>query len=285
MILVAGATGHLGVPLVKLLAARGTDVRVLSRNPARAHASVPEDVKVIEGDVRFGASLAAAVEGVETVISAVTGFGPGGDGPRSVDLDGNHTLIEAAVAAGVRHFILVSIHGASATHPMELYRAKFAAEERLRASGLEWTIVRPTVFLELWTAIVGDPLLKTGTATVFGRGDNPVNFVSVHDVARSIEQAVVDPALSGRTIEVAGPQNLTLNHLVESIAKSSGRQARSRHIPVPALRLGAAVLRRFRPDIAGLLQAAVLMDTTDMCFDSREITDMTGTASGVPITA
>ena len=274
MILLAGATGHLGVPLVKLLAARGTEVRVLSRNPARAQALVPEGVAIMAGDVRVGRSLTAALEGAETVISAVTGFGPGGDGTRKVDLDGNLNLIGAAVAAGVRRFILVSIHGASATHPMELYRAKFAAEERLRASGLEWTIIRPTVFLELWTGIVGDPLLKTGTATVFGRGDNPVNFVSVQEVARTVEQAVIDPALSGRTIEAGGPQNLTVNQLVQSIAESNGRQAKSRHIPVAALRFGAAVLRPFRPDVAGVLQAAVLMDTTDMSFDSGKVADL-----------
>ena len=271
MILVAGGTGHLGRPLVKLLTARGMDVRILRRNPARAQALAPQGVEIVAGDASVESSLTAALEGVETVISAMSGFGPGGAGPRNVDLEGNLNLIEAAVASGVRQFILISIHGAGAAHPMDLYRAKFAAEGRLRASGLEWTIIRPTVFMELWAGIIGDPLLKTGTATVFGRGDNPINFVSVHDVARSVEQAVVDPKLRGRTIEVAGPLNLTVNHLVETIAQSNGRQPKARHIPLAILRLGASLLRPFKPDIAGLLQAAVLMDTTDMTFDSTEI--------------
>jgi uncharacterized protein YbjT (DUF2867 family) len=268
MILLAGGTGHLGSALVKVLTARGMGVRVLSRNPSRARVSVPEGVEIIAGDVRVGSSLKAALAGVETVISAVTGFGPGGDGPRKVDLEGNANLIDAAAAAGVKHFILISIHGAAAHHPMELYRAKFTAEERLRASGLEWTIIRPTVFMELWAGIVGDPLLKAGTATVLGRGENPVNFVSVQDVARFVEQAVIDQQLRSRTLEVVGPQNLSVNRLVEIIAESHGQQAKARHIPVAALRLGAFALRPFRPDIAGLLQAAVLMDTTEMGFDS-----------------
>ena len=285
MILLAGGTGHLGGPLARLLAARHMNVRILSRNPARAPGSGPEGVEIVAGDVRVISSLNAALAGVETVISAVTGFGPGGNGPRKVDLEGNLNLMDASVAAGVRHFILVSIHGASAIHPMELYRAKFAAEERLRASGLEWTIVRPTVFKELWAGIIGDPLLKAGTATVFGRGDNPINFVSVEDVARAVEQSVVDPSLRGRTIEVGGPQNLTVNHLVGSIAESNGLQAKARHIPVAILRLGAAMLRPFKPDIAGLLQAAVLMDTTDMSFDSGEVVEIIRAANDVPSTA
>jgi uncharacterized protein YbjT (DUF2867 family) len=266
MILLAGGTGHLGGPLAQLFAENHMRIRVLSRNPLRAPA--PPGVEIVAGDVRVRSSLGAALAGVETVVSAVTGFGPGGSGPRAVDLEGNLNLIDASVTSGVRHFILISIHGAHANHPMELYRAKFAAEQRLMASGLEWTIVRPTVFLELWTEILGSPLLKTGTATVFGRGDNPVNFVSVQAVARAVERAVVDPGLRGRTIEVGGEENLTVNDLIGRIAESHGRQAKARHIPVAVLGLAAAVLRPVRPDFAGLLQGAVLMDTTDMSFDA-----------------
>jgi uncharacterized protein YbjT (DUF2867 family) len=271
MILLAGGTGHLGRALVPRLAACGMGVRTLTRDPSRARKSVGEGVEVVSGDVRVPASLTGALAGVDTVISAVTGFGPGGDGPRRVDFEGNANLIEAAEAAGVKHFILVSIHGAGSEHPMELYRAKFAAEQRLQESSLEWTIIRPTAFKELWAGIVGDPLLKSGTAVVFGRGDNAINFVSVHDVARCVETAVIDRELRGRTLEVGGPENLTLNRLVEIVAQSNGLQAKARHIPLAVLRVGATALRPFKPDIAGLLQAAVLMDTTDMSFDSADV--------------
>jgi NADH dehydrogenase len=271
MILLAGGTGHLGSVLAARLAASGGDVRILSRDPSRARKSLSEGVEVVSGDVRVPASLTAALAGVDGVISAVTGFGPGGGGPRKVDFEGNANLIQAAEAAGVQHFVLVSIHGASSEHPMELYRAKFTAEQRLRESRLQWTIIRPTVFKELWAGIVGDPLLKSGTALVFGRGENPINFVSVHDVARVVEEAIIDRDPRGRTLEVGGPENLTLNRLVEIVAHSNGLPAKARHIPLAALRVGATALRPFKPDIAALLQAAVLMDTTDMSFDSAKV--------------
>lgn len=267
MILLAGGSGHLGRALTELLAAGGNRVRILSRDPSRARKRVPAGVELVAGDVRVASSLAPSMVGVDTVISAVTGFGPGGGGPRQVDLQGNQNLIAAAVAAGVGHFILVSIHGASSNHSMELYRAKFAAEECLRESNLAWTVIRPTVFMELWAGIVGDSLIKGGTANVFGRGENPINFVSVQDVASCIERAVADHRLRGQTLDVGGPENLTLNAVVEVIAASSGLPPRARHVPVMFLRLASRLMHPFRPDLAGLMEAAVRMDTADMSFD------------------
>ena len=272
MILLAGGTGHLGGPLTELLSADGNRLRVLSRDPARARAHIPAGIEVVAADVRVASSLRPLLVGVETVISAITGFGPGGSGPRQVDMQGNQNLIAAAVAAGVENFILVSVHGSSSDHPMELYRAKFRAEETLRASRLAWTIVRPTPFMEVWAGIVGDSLGKSGSAIVFGRGQNPINFVSVQDVARFIRLAVGDRRMRGMTLEIGGPENLTLSGLVEVIAASRGLRPRARHVPLAALRLGKVLMRPFRPDLASLLQASIRMDTADMSFDHSELT-------------
>jgi uncharacterized protein YbjT (DUF2867 family) len=271
VILVAGATGHLGPALMALLASHGQQVRVLTRNPSAARALFEENVEVVLGDVCIASSLAPALAGVETVISAVTGFGPGGSGARAVDLQGNENLIAAAEAADARHFILISMHGARPDHPLELYRAKFFAEQRLLKSHLEWTIIRPTVFMELWAGIVGDSLTKNGKATVFGRGDNPINLVSVRDVARFVELAVADPRLRGTAFDVGGPENLTLNEVVEILAAPNGLKAEARHVPLTALRVASQLLRPFRPDLAGLIQAAVLMDTADMSLDPQTL--------------
>ena len=267
MILVAGATGHLGTALVRRLSSHDDDVRVLSRDPARARSLFGEDFDVMKGDVRDASSLTQALAGVNTVISAVTGFGPGGGGTEAVDRRGNENLITAAEAAGAMRFVLVSIHGARADHPLRLYRAKFFAEKRLQESRLAWTIVRPTVFMELWSHIVGASLVRGGKATVFGRGDNPINFVSVRDVARVIELAISRDQSHGRTVDVGGPENLTLNRMVDILAANCDRKAGARHIPLPALRAGSMLLRPFRPDLAGMIEAAVLMDTADMSFD------------------
>jgi len=267
VILLAGGTGHLGVQLAPLLAARGLPVRVLTRDPNKARSVLPGAV-VHRGDVRDPATLRSALDGIDTVISAITGFGPGGAGPRAIDLEGNRALIGAAEAAGVGRYVLVSIHGASPDHPLELYRMKHQAEEILRRSSLSWTIIRPTVFMELWLQIVCDQILASGKATVFGRGANPINFVSVRDLACFVDLVVASPALAGSEVSVGGPEDLTLTEMIASFSAITGAAAKVRHVPLAAMRLAALLLRPVRPDIAGLIAAGRQMDIGDMSFDA-----------------
>ena len=114
MILVAGGSGRLGTLIVRRLEARGLRVRVLTRDRRRAAHLEGSRVEVIEGDVRDGGSLGAAMVGVSTVVSAIHGFGDIGNvSPASVDRDGNRHLIDAAAAANAA-VVLMSIVGASA---------------------------------------------------------------------------------------------------------------------------------------------------------------------------
>jgi len=271
MILVAGGTGHLGVELVPLLTARGIPVRILTRDPDRARQRLGETPQFAKGDARSPHTLEAALKGVDAVVSAMTGFGPGAPGPRAVDYEGNLNLIRAAEAAGVRRVVLVSIHGATADHAMELWRMKHRAEEALQASKLDWVIVRPNAFMELWAEIVGEPIFKNGKATVFGRGDNPVNFNSAVDVARFVELALFGPGLSRTILSVGGPENLTLNQLVGQIERAAGRKAAVKHVPVPMMRLMSFVMRPLKPDVAAMIQGGIAFDTVDMTFDASDL--------------
>ncbi len=253
MILVAGGTGRLGTLVVSGLVARGLDVRVLTRDPARASHLPGTRVEIVRGDVRDRSSIEPALRGVATAVSAVHGFaGPGRVTPASVDRDGNANFVDAAAAAGA-DIVMMSVVGAAADNPMELFRAKRDAEEHLRASRTQWTIVRASAFIELWAEIMAK-------APVFGRGDNPINFVSVGDVSAVVERAVVDRRLRGQTLEVGGPQNLTLNELAAFVHEVRGDRGKIRHVPRGVLRAMAPVARRAR--------AAVTMDTTNMTFDA-----------------
>lgn len=249
MILVAGGTGRLGTLVVTELLAGGHAVRVLTRDPARARRFPEGALEIVRGDVRDKASLVPAMRDVTVVVSAVQGFaGPGRVTPETVDHRGNKALVDAADGAGA-DVVMMSVVGASADSPMELFRAKFAAEEHLRAARVRWTIVRATAFVELWSEIVAK-------APVLGRGDNPINFVCVHDVAAAVARAAVEPWLRGHVIEVGGPENLTLNELAVLVRGDGGR---IHHVPRMVLRALALVARKPR--------AALVMDTVDMTFD------------------
>lgn len=106
------------------------------------------------------------------VISAIQGLDDPKSNPTATDRDGNRNLIIAAKAAGVDHFVLVSVVKSSPDHPMSLGRAKYAAEQFLKSRGLAWTIVRGTAYMEFWAKLVGQPLIDKGRTQVFGRGDN-----------------------------------------------------------------------------------------------------------------
>jgi NADH dehydrogenase len=134
---------------------------------------------------------------------------------------------------------------------MELFRAKYHAEQHLRASNVSWTVVRSTAFVELWVDIMTAPI-------VFGRGDNPINFVSVRDVAAVVERASIDTNLRGQILEVGGHENVTFNQLAATLGDLRGQPRKVWHVPRGMLRVMAPASRRAR--------AAIAMDTTDMTF-------------------
>jgi uncharacterized protein YbjT (DUF2867 family) len=271
VILIAGGTGRLGTAVVRLLVDRGLDVRILSRDPERAAHLSGGKVEVMCGDVRDRDSLARATAGVNVVVSAVHGFvGPRGVSPATIDRDGNANLVDAAGAAGA-DLVLMSTVGASSNSRMELFRMKYAAEQHAAASGLHTTVVRATAFLELWIELVEHTAARSGRPLVFGRGDNPINFVSVIDVAALVERAVTDPTTRDKTLEIGGPDNLTFNELARAVQTAAERQSSPRHVPPAMLHLVAGTIGRLKPELGRQARAALVMDSDDLTFDTAPI--------------
>ena len=270
MILVAGGSGRLGTLLVRRLVSRGAPVRVLTRSRARAAHLNHTLVEIVEGDVRVASDVQRALDGAAVVVSAVHGFaGPGGVSPASVDRDGNRHLVDAAARTGAA-VILMSVVGAAPDSPMELFRMKYAAEQYLRTRGTLWTIVRSTAFLELWIALMTGTANRAGRVLVFGKGDNPINFVSVNDVAALVDRVIDDSSVRGQTVEIGGPENLTLTQLAAAI-QPAGPAVAPRHIPRAALTAMSVILRPFWPERAREGAAAVALDTMDLRFDPSAI--------------
>jgi uncharacterized protein YbjT (DUF2867 family) len=260
MILVVGGTGTLGRAVVARLGEDGHDLRVLTRDAQRADGLA---VEVAVGDLRDVESLARATRGCSVVVAAAHGFlGGRGAGPEHIDHRGNGALVRAAVAAGVEHFVLISVFDARPDHPLPLHRAKYAAELDLQASGLAWTVLRPTAYVETWIPIVGGKVATGGPALVLGRGENPINFVSVQDVAMLVDRAVMDSAMRNRTVDVIGSDNMTMTQLARRLGATS-----IRHVPRAGLRVASLLLAPFAPAPARAVQAALVMDTTITAAD------------------
>jgi len=267
VILVAGGSGRLGTLVVADLAAAGADVRVLTRSPACARRRLAAGIEVALGDVRDPVSLAEPMAGVTTVVSAVHGFdGTGGVTPASVDRDGNRHLLAAASRVGA-DVVLVSVVGAAPQHPMELFRMKWSAEQAVMASCVPWTVVRSSAFAETWVEILVETAGRSGRPVVFGRGQNPINFVAVKDVAAAVVRAVMDTSLRGTVLEVGGPENLTLCELARRVQQARGWSGPPRHVPPLALRAMSVMLAGIHPRSARRAVAALAMDSMPVPYD------------------
>lgn len=271
MILIVGGSGHLGRATALRLLAQGKAVRVMTRNPSAAADLSQHGAEVMSGDLRNPAQLQSACRGAEQVLAAAHALnGKGDNNPSRVDDLGNRHLIDAARTYGIKHFIFISILGASPEHPLEFFRIKYRIEDYLRASGLNFTILRPSAYMDLWGELIGEPILKQGRATIFGSGDNPINFISVDDVAETVCTALEDHRALNTSIDIGGPQNLTMNQVAQIFEKLSGHKAQKRHIPLVAMRAMSLFMRPINPTLSRLIQNGIYMDRADLRFDAAE---------------
>ena len=247
MILVAGATGIVGGMITRGLLEQGKEVRILVRHNSpseqlakegratSAEELIEAGAEPVYGDLRDRASLNAAVEGTETVITTANSVGRGGeDNPQSVDLEGNRSLIEAAREAGVEHFVFVSSLGADPDHPVPFMRGKGQSEASLRESGMNYTILAPTPYMEVWVAVVvGMPVLQGRPVILVGEGRRRHSFVSDRDVAAFAVAAVENPAARNEYLAMGGPEALSWRDVVETYER-----VLERSIPVEFVKMG-----------------------------------------------
>ena len=274
MNLIVGGTGALGSAIARRLLAAGEPVRMMTRTPDKAAGLADDGAEVVQGDLLDRNSLAGACEGVDVVVAAAHSiFGRGQAASVHVDGRGHRDLIDAAEAAGARHFVYTSVYDSgSAFHAVPFFRIKYEVEEYLKASAIGYTILRPTVFMESHAhALIGEPILRKGKTVLFGRGEQPRNFVAADDVAQLAVLAFSDPSLAGRTVDVGGPENLTNMDVVRLYERASGREAKVTHVPLGVLRVASRLIRPAHPGLSQVIQAGILAETTDQRFDARPL--------------
>lgn len=273
MILVVGATGHLGSHIVKKLLARGEVVRALTRQLAKGDGLRDRGAKIIRGDLRDPESLQFAVRDVHTVVAAAHSIlGRREEASELVDDLGHRALIDAARQAGVEHFVYTSVVDATAAHPVDFWRTKARIERYLEESGLAHTILRPTAFMEVHAyELIGKAVLTGKRVTLFGRGRNPRNYVAAEDVANAAALVIRIPEMRGQVLEIGGPENLTAHQVVETFEKVSGRKAKITHLPLAVARAMSRAARPLHPGVSRIMRSAILSETTDQTFDTARL--------------
>jgi NADH dehydrogenase len=195
-------------------------------------------------------------------------IGRGAQSVTAVDEAGNRNLVDAARRAAVRQFVFTSARIPREFLAIDYFAAKMRTEEYLQESGVPFTILRPTAFMETWAAMLGGPVLAGGKARLFGPGTLPINFVAVDDVARVAVMTLDRADATNAVVEIGGPENLTQLQVVEIFERLAGRPAKRSHMPVWLMRVLPALLRPFNPVAARQIQAGAVTATVPQPFDS-----------------
>lgn len=233
MKLIVGATGIVGSLITRDLLERGDAVRILVRDGSDHGALVAAGAEAVRGDLKDRSSLDRAVDGVATVVTTANSAMRGGDdNVETVERRGNRNLMDAAEAAGVRHFVFTSALGVSVDNPVPFMAAKAESEEYLRERGMEWTILAPNVFTEVWVGNVVRPAVAGETVALVGEGARKHSFVSVRDVASFAVAAVGNPAAYGQRIVIAGPEAVSFSDIIERAEALLDRPVEVRRFPV-----------------------------------------------------
>ncbi len=269
MILVVGATGTLGKKVSRVLLAANEDVRTMTRVVAKADELKKLGARPVRGDLRDPDSLEFALRGANSVVAAAHSIlGRGDESSEAVDEIGHMALIDAAKHAGVNHFVYTSAYGAALDHPIDFWRSKARVERYLRDSGLSYTIIRPTHFVEMHAyQLIGKAVLEGKRVMLMGSGRNPRNFVAADDVATVVVAALRIPSLRGEMIEVGGPENLTSHDVVETFERVSGQKAKVAHIPLRVLKVMSRAMKPVHPGVSRIIKSGIVSETTDQKFD------------------
>ena len=268
MILVVGATGVVGQAVTRRLREKGKAVRVLVRaasDGAKTAVLEKTGATLVRGDLKDAASLEAACQGIDTVVStaSATISRGAGDNVVTVDRDGQLALVDAAKSAGVRHFIYVSFSG-NLDAPFPLCEAKRTVERRLRESGMTYTIVRPSFFMDVWLSPHAgfDPV--GGQVRIYGTGDAPVSLISASDVAEYVAECVDNPAVHNQVIELGGPEAVSPNSVVALFEAALGKSIARTNIPEAALEQQLATAEDpLQKTLAGLALGMARGDSID----------------------
>lgn len=241
MILLVGGTGSLGGRVARALREDGRPLRALVR-PASDYAALEAaGAEIVFGDLKVPDSLARACADADIVVTTANSARRGGDDTTdTVDRLGNHALIDAAVAGGVRRFVFVSALGADPASPVPFLRAKGETEQHLRTSGLGHTIVSPNVFMDAWfPMIVEGPIGAGAPVTLVGEGRRRHSFVAETDVAAFLLAALEHDAARNATLVVGGPEALSWRDVVAIYEEVTGRSIDVRTVapgqPLPGL--------------------------------------------------
>ena len=221
MLLVTGATGHVGRELVRELDAKGAAFRILVRDPARA-AGLPERAERVIGDLDTPATLAPALDGVQQLFLLVPGIG----------IEHTEHAIAAAKAAGVRRIVYLSSYAVMGNPVPAMGHWHYQREQLIRDCGIPATFLRPCGFMT--NAFDWLPTLREGGYVLDPVGPGRAAPIDPADIAAVAAVTLTEEGHGGQEYLLTGGETFTVMEQVQVLAKAIGRDIEVRPVATPA---------------------------------------------------
>jgi len=279
MLLITGATGYIGRHLIARLIERGERPRCLVRDIKRAERILPADkVELVLGATTQPTSLEAAMHNIETIVHAafVTADHKQvvSNEYEKTNVEGTANLIRAAKAAGVKRIVEISGLGTKPDKPGSYMQGRYLAEKMLVDSGLDWTIIRPSVLFGKDAPFIkglADLIRTAPVLPLIGGGKTMFQPIYVEDVVTVIIKVLEDPARTNSHIyTIGGPGYYSFSQVFDILLKAMHKSRFKVYAPTPFVSIGAAVMEAVLPK-PPLTSAAMTLFTFDNITDLKSV--------------
>ena len=225
MIVISGATGNVGSELVEQLNLLDVPFRALVRDPALARSLVGPEIELVAGDFGRPESLEAALAGAERLFLLCA------TSREQVELESR--AVAAAAGAGVSHVVKLSMLGADPRSQVPYRRWHGEIEAALERSGLVYTLLRPTFYMQVTRG-----MLAPDGALYVPAGEGRLGWIDVRDVASAAVRVLTESGHEGRAYALSGPQSLGFAEVARKLSAASGHQVDYIDVPPDAAREG-----------------------------------------------
>lgn len=276
MILITGATGYIGRHLVARLVALGERPRCLVRDIDRAKRLLPADkVELVQGATTSPDTLGVAIQGVDTIVHAAFLTADRkqstGNEYEKTNVQGTANLIKVAKKAGVKRIIEIGGLGTKPDKPGSYMQGRYLAEKMLKESGLDWTIIQPSVLFGKNAPFIKglvDLIRTSPVVPLIGGGKTMFQPIYVEDVVTVLIKVLQDPAgTTNRTYTIGGPAYYSFTQIIDVLLKTMHKQRIKVPAPTPLVGVGAAVME-------AVLQKPPLTKAAMTLFSFDNITDL-----------
>lgn len=271
MIFITGGSGFVGRHLIKRLTDAGHGVRCLVRRQAAVESMAAAGAEAVLGDVTDSARVTEAMRGAESVVHLIAILRESrGATFEAINVQGTKNIVAAAQQAGVKKFVHIGALGATADPEYGYPYSKWQGAEAVRTSGLDFTVLEPSVFFGPGAGFIemllGTLKMMPLVAPIAGSGRNLFQPLWVEDVVSCIIKSLQGDK-SRQTCEIGGPEHLSYEQVFDAVMAARGIKRLKIHLPLPLMRPAVAVMERLLtnpPVTSGELKSLKRDNITDL---------------------